>query len=99
MADMSYFIYLLRPVRSNFFESISGEEEVILEEHFHYLEEALENGRLILAGPCLDGVFGIVIFKAASQEEAQGFMNDDPVMKRGIMRGELHPFRISLISE
>jgi len=90
---------LLRPVRSNFIESISGEEEVILEEHFHYLERALEEGRLILAGPCLDGVFGVVIFKATSQEEAEGFMDNDPAVKHKIMETELHPFRVSLMSK
>lgn len=98
MADMSCFIYLLRPMRSNFIESITREEEVLLGEHFDYLEKALEEGRLILAGPCLDGVFGVVIFKAASQEDAQGFMNDDPVVKRRIMRAEAHSFRVSLMS-
>jgi len=99
MTDMSCFIYLLRPTRPNFIEGISKEEEVILGEYFHYLGKALEEGTLVLAGPCLDGVFGVVIFRAASQEEALGFMNDDPAVKRRIMRAEAHPFRVSLMSK
>lgn len=99
MTDMSYFVYLLRPVRSNFIESITREEEVILDEHFDYLEKALEEGRLILAGACLDGTFGVVIFRATSQEDALKFMKNDPAVKRKIMEAELHPFRVSLVAK
>jgi uncharacterized protein YciI len=97
MTDISCFIYLLRPTRPNFIEGISKEEEVILGEHFHYLEKALAEGTLVLADPCLDGVFGVVIFKAASQEEAEGFMDNDPAVKHGFMRAEVHPFHVSLM--
>jgi uncharacterized protein len=65
-------------------------------EHFAYLQNLLKNKKLILAGPCLDGAFGIVIFEASSQEEAGSIMKNDPSIKSGIMRGELHNYKISL---
>lgn len=98
MTDASYFVYLLTPVRGNLAETASAEEEAILEEHFGYLERALGEGTLIIAGPCLDGAFGIVIFKAHSEEAAREFMENDPVVKHGIMKAALHPFCVSLMS-
>ena len=51
---------------------------------------------MLLAGPCLDGAFGIVLFEAESDEAARAFMASDPAIQGGVMTGELHPLRISL---
>jgi uncharacterized protein YciI len=91
------FLYLLRLVYPEKFSSMSPQEEEIVEEHFTYLKRTLEGGHLILAGPCLDGAFGVAIFEALSPEEAQQFMHDDPAIKKGLMTGDIHPFRISLM--
>jgi uncharacterized protein YciI len=47
----------------------------------------------------LDKAFGIVVFQASSEEEAQEYMKNDPAVKKGIMTAELHPFRISLLQK
>jgi hypothetical protein len=57
----------------------------------------VEAGRAILAGPCLDQTFGIVIVRAHSLEEARSLMQADPAVRNGIMSAELHPFRVSLM--
>jgi uncharacterized protein YciI len=54
---------------------------------------------VILAGPCLDGEFGLVIFRANSKKDAESFMKYDPAIKKGVMAGELHSFRISLMEK
>ena len=46
--------------------------------HFERLQKALAKDKLILAGPCLDGEFGIVVFRAQSREEAEEFVKNDP---------------------
>lgn len=97
MNEMLTFIYVLRSVRPDLIKNTSPKEEAILSEHFEYLKRGLQNGLLVLAGPCLDGTFGIVIFLAHSEDEAGLFMKDDPAVKGGLMTGELHPFRISLM--
>jgi uncharacterized protein YciI len=79
------------------FGKMSSKEEAVLSEHFERLKKGLADGMLILAGPCLDGEFGIAIFRARSDEEAKEFMENDPAVKQGIMAAELHPFRVSLI--
>lgn len=97
MTNMSTYIYVLNLIDHQKFGRMSPEEETVMSEHFERLKKALTDGRLILAGPCLDGEFGIVVFRARSEEEAREFMENDPAVKHGIMTATLHPFRVSLI--
>jgi len=87
---------MLRPKSRSLIDETTPEEEARLGEHFAYLERALEDGKLILAGPCVDGEFGIVVFRASTQESALEFMRSDPAVRDGLMTAELHPFRVSL---
>lgn len=97
MSELPTFVYLLKPNRATLIRDASPGEEATLGEHFEYLQTTLSEGRLILAGPCEDREFGIVIFRAGTAGEALEFMEDDPAVKSGLMTAELHPFRISLV--
>ncbi len=94
---MPTFVYLLKPVRPGLASAPSPDEERILDVHFRRLQEALASQRLILAGPCVDGAFGIVVFRAGSEVEALAFMEGDPAITEGLMTATLHPFRVSLL--
>ena len=96
---MPEYIYLTHPFRDGFFEQPTPEEDTIMEEHFQYLKQATEAGTVLLAGPCLDNTFGIVILLAGNDEAAQAFMFNDPSVKKNVMMAELHPMRISLRSK
>lgn len=77
-------------------------EEEIMVEHFQWLHQQVEQGTLIAAGRTLntdESSFGIVIFKAASQEEAQAVMQSAPAIKHGIFHAELFPYRIAFLNE
>lgn len=52
---MEEFVYLIKPIRANFIETMTDEESTIMEKHFNYLQGLLAEEKLILAGPCLDG--------------------------------------------
>jgi uncharacterized protein YciI len=93
---MPEYIYLIHPFHDGFFEQPTSEENSIMEEHFQYLKQATEAGTVLLAGPCLDNTFGIVIFIAANDEAAHTFMFNDPSVLKNMMMAELHPMRISL---
>lgn len=80
-------------------DTMTSEEEAVVDEHFEYLEKALTEKNLILAGRCLNGEFGIVIFRAESAEQAEEFMRNDPALKKGIMTAELHSFRVALMQK
>ena len=96
---MAEFIYLTHPLRDGFFEEPTPLETSVMEEHFQYLKRATEAGRVILAGPCLDDTFGIVIMHAEDDSIANAFMFNDPAIKENVMMAEIHPLRISLKSQ
>ena len=91
------FVYLLQPKRSNFIETITEEEQAVMDVHFEYLQNLLAEGKLVLAGPCLDAKYGICIFRADSMEEATQIMENDPAVVQGVMTATVHPYRISLM--
>jgi uncharacterized protein len=93
---MPEYLYLIHPFRDGFYEQPTPEENTIMEEHFHYLEQAAERGTVLLAGPCLDDTFGIIIFRAGNNADAHTFMFNDPAIKKNVMMAELHPMHISL---
>jgi uncharacterized protein YciI len=93
---MPEYLYLIHPFRDGFFEQPTPEENIIMEEHFQYLEKAAEAGTVLLAGPCLDNTFGIIVFLAGDDKAAHAFMFNDPSVKKNVMMAELHPMRISL---
>jgi uncharacterized protein len=93
---MADYIYLTHPLRDGFFEQPTPEEDVIMEEHFQYLKQATDAGTVLLAGPCLDDTFGIVVFTAENDKAAHTFMFNDPSVRQNVMMAELHPLHISL---
>ncbi len=96
---MNHFIYLLRPVKADLMTTMTMDEERILGEHYAYLQGLLQAGQLLLAGPCTDAAFGIVVFTASDAAAAEELMVNDPAVRNGVMTGELHPFRISLLAK
>jgi len=101
MAEGNQYLYLLQANRLEMLvKGATPEEEVILDEHFDYLQDLLVQNVLILAGRTLNSdptTFGIVIFKASSLPEAMRIMDNDPAVKNGVMRAELFPYRVALI--
>ena len=94
---MPDYIYLIHPLRHEFFDSPTPQEVAVMDAHFEYLKKATADGVVLLAGPCLDETFGVVVFKAESDESARAFMLNDPSVGNNVMMAELHPMRISLI--
>jgi len=78
------------------------EEKRIVGEHFSYIQELVGKGVLVIAGRTLNtdnSSFGIVVFRASSDEEARGIMLEDPAVKNRVFRVELYPYHISLLKE
>jgi uncharacterized protein YciI len=96
---MPEYIYLTHPLRHGFFESPTPQEEEAMEAHYEYLKQASMQGIVVLAGPCLDETFGLVVLRAAHEAEARAFMLNDPSVKDNIMMAELHPMKISILQE
>jgi uncharacterized protein YciI len=78
------------------------QEETVITEHFSYLQRLTEEGVVLLCGRTMTAdysSFGIVIFRADSEDAAQKIMEDDPAVKQRVVRAELFPFRIALLSK
>ena len=95
---MSEWIYFLHPPRDEFAATMTPEEEAVWEVHFERLKSLLADGVIVLAGPTLGRInTGITIFEAPDEESARRIMAWDPVIVGGFARGELRPFRVSLL--
>ena len=95
---MAEWIYFIHPPRENFAATMTEEEQEVWGVHFERLQRLLAEGTLILAGPTLGEVnTGICVFEAPDEETARRIMDEDPVLAGGYARGELRPFRVSLL--
>ncbi len=94
---MPEYIYLIHPLRHEFFESPTSLEDRVMDEHYEYLERALHDGKVLLAGPCLDETFGVVVLQAETDQAARDFMLADPSVRSNVMMAELHPMKVSLM--
>jgi uncharacterized protein YciI len=95
---MAEWIYFIHPPRENFAATMSSEEQAVWRVHFERLQRLLNDGTLVLAGPTLGEVnTGIAVIEAPDEDAARKIMEEDPAIESGIARGELRPFRVSLM--
>jgi uncharacterized protein YciI len=95
---MSEWIYFIHPPREDFAATMTDEEQRVWGVHFERLKRLLDEGTLVMAGPTLGPVnTGIAIVEAPDEAAARRIMEEDPVIAGGYARGELRPFRVSLL--
>lgn len=96
------YLYKIQPTRAAMLpDGPTPEERAIVAQHFDYLQDLVAQGVVILAGRTLNTdptSFGIVIFRAASEEAARAIVEGDPAVRQGVMRAELFPYRIALMA-
>ena len=98
--DRPQYLYRIRPTRVDMLNSgLTPEEQEIVGRHFTYLSELAEEGVVAMAGRTAtddENAFGIVLFYADSEADAQRIMSDDPAVATGLMQAELFPFRVAI---
>jgi uncharacterized protein YciI len=95
---MSEWIYFIHAPRENFADTMTDEEKAVWGTHFERLQRLHADGVLILAGPTLGPTnTGIAVFEAPDEDAARKIMEEDPTISSGLARGELRPFRVSLL--
>ncbi len=93
------FIYVLKLTeRYTRPENWTAETNQIVGAHFNYLKGLFESGIVKFVGKTEYGIehpdnWGISIFEAANEDEAQKIMQQDPCIINGVMTASLHPFR------
>ena len=71
-----------------------------MSEHFAYLQKARGGaGKLSLPALPINGekTFGLIVVEVDSEAEARKIMEGDPSFEAGIQKGEVLPFRISIL--
>lgn len=103
MTESVCFLYKIQVVRPAMIKEGPTEDEArIVAEHFSYLQHLTEAGVVLLAGRTLNedySTFGIIIFRADSEDAARKIVEDDPAVKQRVMRAELYPYRIALLGD
>jgi len=95
---MAEWIYFIHPPREDFGTTMTEEEQAVWATHFERLQRLTAEGVMILVGPTLGRInTGIAVFEAPDEETARRIMEEDPAIASGIARGELRPFRVSLL--
>jgi len=63
-------------------------------QHIANVMTLLESGKAVIAGPLADDgdIAGIFIFRAKSAEEARTWAENDPAVKAGFFKAEMHPW-------
>jgi uncharacterized protein YciI len=94
----AHFIYLIHPAREGFIEHSTPEEQKTVGEHFRYLQSAVKEGKVVMAGRVLEAPWtGLVIFEAKDRADAEAFMNGDPAVKAKVFKAVSHPFGLALL--
>ena len=99
MSAVSEYIYIVRPTRSDMLKTgLTPEDEQVNSEHSDYLSKLADQGVMILYGRTQtadEDTFGLVIFRAESEESAREIMENDPAVKKGVMRATMYPYRVA----
>jgi len=103
MPEVTEYLYKIQPTRLEMLtQGPTADEATLVARHLAYLQGLAAQGVVVLAGRTLDAderAFGIVVFRAASEEAARDVMNNDPAVKNGVMRAELYPYRIAVMAK
>lgn len=96
MPKQHYFFKLIPP-RPTFPYDINEAEQRLMDEHGRYFDQQFSAGQLLLYGPVLatGGAFGLAILEVETEEEARKFGENDPSVKAGLNRFEIHPMRVT----
>ena len=95
------YMYRVQPTRPAMLtKGPTSAEKAAISEHFDRLANLTKEGVVILAGRTLNTdktSFGIIIFRAESEQAAREIMNGDPAVRKGVMRATLFPFHTALL--
>jgi uncharacterized protein YciI len=91
----------LIPPRPHFDQDLTPSEEALMEQHFVYWKDLNEKGVCIFGGPVLDpkGVYGIIVMRAATEEDARALGEGDPSVKAGVNKIEVAEIRVAFVPQ
>ncbi len=88
-----YFVILLS-VGPNWDPHRPRDEQAGITAHRQYLNALLRNGTVSFGGPFVDDLGGLAVLRAGSLDEARRIAGDDPAVRTGVLRAEVHRWRV-----
>jgi uncharacterized protein YciI len=72
----------------------TAETKAIQQGHMENIQRMAQMGKLVLAGPFTDNgdLRGVFVFQNVTREEAEQLCANDPAVKAGRLRVEMHPW-------
>src|SRR5688572_17041294 len=88
-ASKQQFLIRIEPARTTFMSDATKEEQQLMGLHFQYLKNLMGEGKIVLAGPSINGAktFGLIIVEVENEAEARAIMEGDPSYKAGVQKG------------
>jgi uncharacterized protein YciI len=71
-------------------------EQPGIDKHLEYLETLRDAGRIVLAGPFLDGSGGMAILEGADAAEAKKIADADPAVQAALLKCTVRPWLAAL---
>jgi uncharacterized protein len=96
---MAYFVLKFVPHRPDFPADLSEAESAVMNEHFAYWRQRLQERVAVVYGPVGDpaGVWGLAVVEADTLADAQTLRDRDPVVAGGLGAVEVHPMLNALV--
>jgi len=93
---MKTWLIRIIPPRPHFDQDATPAEQALMDQHFSYWKDLNEKGVCLFGGPVLDpkSVYGILVVRAATEDEARAFGNGDPAVKGGVIKIEVAEMRV-----
>ena len=99
MSQTQHFLVRLLGTRPDWPENMTDSEQKIMGEHFLYLKDLTKQKKVLMAGPCTNPVFGLVVLQTASEAEAREIMDREPSVAAGLHTYDLNPLHVALMAD
>jgi len=92
------FALLMKATGPEFFKKVEEPDgKLLVEKHFKKLQSLTAQGVCIFSGHSLnsdESGFGIIVVRVDSEAAAQKIIDDDDLVKAGMVRGTIFPFQV-----
>jgi uncharacterized protein YciI len=96
---MKSWLIKIIPPRPTFDKDGTPAENALMSQHFVYWKDLNEKGVCIFGGPVLDpkGVYGIMVVRAATLDDANALAAGDPSVKAGLIKNDVSEIIVAFV--
>ena len=96
---MKSWLIRIIPPRPTFDKDSTPAEDALMDQHFAYWKDLNDKGVCIFGGPVLDpkGVYGIIVVRATTEDEANALAAGDPGVKAGLNKNEVAQMVVAFV--